>query len=145
MNEKHSDAMTILKLYELRRDETMRRAQAWFFTEFAPESAADIARLYTTGERESAFYRMVVSYWDMAAALVTNGALDEKLFIDTSSEPTFIYSKIGPYLEELRQMFKEPEYLIHLEQIVKKYSNLEEKLAVRRKLFAQWQKKNEQI
>ncbi|MFN7931217.1 MAG: hypothetical protein U0Y68_25470 [Blastocatellia bacterium] len=42
MDSKQSDVMAILKLYELRREEQMRRARKWFFTEFNPTSAADI-------------------------------------------------------------------------------------------------------
>ncbi|MBA2737010.1 MAG: hypothetical protein H0U50_09525 [Pyrinomonadaceae bacterium] len=143
MSDKQTDVMAILKLYELRRDATMREARAWYFTKFSPQSAADIAKLYMSGERESAFYRMVVSYWDMAASFVNNGALDERLFIDANSEPTFVYARVEPYLTEVRQMFKEPEYLLHLEQIAKKYSNLEDKLAVRRRLYEHWQKNDE--
>ena len=140
MSGKQADMMAILKLYELRRDETMRRARAWYFTEFSPESAADIVKLFVSGESESAYYRMVVTYRDMAASFVNNGALDEKLFIDSGSELVFVYAKIEPFLAEIRQAFNEPEYLIQLEQVVKKYSNLEDKLSSRRRLFAYWKR-----
>ena len=141
MSDKQADMMAILKLYELRRDDKMRQARAWYFTEFSPDSAADVVKLFVSGERESAYYRMVVSYWDMAASFVNNGALDEKLFVDSVSEPVFVYAKVEPYLAEIREMFNEPEYLIHLEQVAKQYSNLEDKLAARRRLFAHWKQK----
>ncbi len=141
MSDKQTDMMAILKLYELRRDETMRRARAWYFTEFCPESAADVVKLFVSGERESAYYRMVVTFWDMAASFVNNGALDEKLFVDSSSEPILVYAKVEPYLAEIRETFNEPEYLIQLEQIAKKYPNLEDKLAGRRRLLTHWKQK----
>ena len=141
MSDKQTDVMAILKLYELRRDDKMRQARAWYFTEFSPESAADVVKLFVSSERESAFYRMVASYWDMAASFVSNGALDEKLFIDSNPEPILVYAKVEPYLAEIRQTFNDPEYLIHLEQVVKKYSNLENKLAGRRRLLAHWKQK----
>ena len=45
MESKQPDVMAILKLYELRCDEKMRAARAWFLTEFNPTSGADIVKL----------------------------------------------------------------------------------------------------
>jgi hypothetical protein len=42
----------------------------------------DIISLYREGERASANFRMVVSYWDTAASLVLNGGIDQKMFLD---------------------------------------------------------------
>ena len=85
-------------------------------------------------------YRMVISYWDMAAALVNNGAIDEQLFNETNSEHIFVYSKIAPVLAELRSTFDNPDFLRNLETLVKRIPNIEEKIAVMRermKRFAQ--------
>ena len=41
LNTKQKDVELILKLYELRRDEAMRRARAWYITEFNPQSAKE--------------------------------------------------------------------------------------------------------
>ena len=60
--DKQSDVMAILKLYELRRDEEMRSARKWYFSEFAPQNVMDILKLYRGGERASAYFRMVTSY-----------------------------------------------------------------------------------
>ena len=62
---KHHDADLILKLYDLRREEVMRTARNWFFT-FNPKSVEDFVDVMTSDN--SAYYRMVVSYWDMARA-----------------------------------------------------------------------------
>jgi len=43
---RQEDAMAILKLYELRREEQLRVARQWYFSEFAPASAMDIVDLY---------------------------------------------------------------------------------------------------
>lgn len=138
--DKRQDMMAILKLYELRRDEKMRQARAWYFSEFAPQSAIDIVRLYRAGERASANFRTVTSYWDMASSFVLNDALDEKMFLDANSEHILIYAKIAPFLEEIRQLFGEPDYLINLENLVRKIPNLEAKLEARKKLIAIWTK-----
>lgn len=140
-----TDVMAILKLYELRRDEKMRAARAWFFSEFAPESAMDIINLYRGGEQASANFRTVVSYWDMASSFVLNGAINEKLFLDANSEHIFVYAKIHPFLAEIRELFNEPEYFIHLEQLVLKIPNIETKLENRKRLSAIWTKDNKEL
>jgi hypothetical protein len=142
---KQQDVMAILKLYELRRDERMREARQWYFSDFAPQSAIDVAKLYRAGERASAHFRTVVSYWDMAASFVLNGAIDEKLFLDANSEHLFVYAKIAPFLGEIRQLFGEPDYLIHLETLVQKTPDLETKLETRKRLISIWTKKSEEF
>lgn len=136
--DKQQDVMAILKLYELRRDDRMRVARAWYFSEFAPKSAMDIIALYRGGQEASANFRMVTSYWDTAASLVLNGGIDEKMFLDANTEHIFIYAKVQPYLAEIRQLFGEDDYLIHLETLVMKIPDIETKLENRRRLIGIW-------
>jgi hypothetical protein len=138
---KEDSAMAILKLYELRRDEQMRIARQWYFSEFAPQSAMDIVKLYRGGERASANFRMVTSYWDTAAALVLNGGIDSKMFLDANTEHVFIYAKIADFLREIRELFREPDFLIHLENLVKSMPDFEAKMESRKRLIAIWTKK----
>ena len=138
--DKQQSMLAILKLYELRRDEKMRAARAWYFSEFAPESAMDIIALYRGGEPASANFRMVTSFWDMAASFVLNEALDEKMFLDSGTEHSVVYAKIQPYLSEIRQLFGEPEYLLNLETLVMKIPNVETKLEARKRLIKLWTK-----
>ncbi|HEY8562326.1 MAG TPA: hypothetical protein VIL74_18260 [Pyrinomonadaceae bacterium] len=138
--EKQTDVMAILKLYELRREPEMRRARQWYFSQFAPQSAMDIVALFRGGERASANFRMVASYWDMASSFVLNGAIDEKLFFDSGTEHIFVYAKIEPFLAEFRQIIQEPDYLIHLEKLAVKAPDFEAKLASRKRLGALWAK-----
>lgn len=140
--DKQTDVLAILKLYELRRDEKMRAARAWYFTEFAPKSAMDIVALYREGAEASAYFRMVASFWDMAASFVLNGGIDEKMFLDSGSEYIFVYAKIQPYLAEVRQIFNEPDFLLNLETLVLKIPDVETKLENRNRLIALWMKEN---
>jgi hypothetical protein len=140
MNDKQQDTMAILKLYELRRDEKMRQARTWFFTEFRPQSAIDILKLLVSGERESAYFRMITSYWDMAAALVNNGGLDKTLFLEANTEHIGVYSKLQPFLAEIRQIIGEEDYYINLEKLVTGIPNVDAKLEKRRQLFEKWAK-----
>jgi hypothetical protein len=139
---KQQDTLAILKLYELRRDEKMRTARAWFFTDFAPKSAMDIIALYRGGADASASFRMVVSYWDTAASLVLNGGIDEKMFLDANTEHIFVFAKIQPFLAEVRQVFNEADYLLSLETLVLKVPDIETKLENRRRLIGLWTKES---
>ena len=123
---KHHDADLILKLYDLRREEVMRTARTWFFT-FNPKSIEDFVDVMT-GDN-SAYYRMVVSYWDMAASFVNNEAIDEQMFNDANGEHLFVFAKVEPFLPELRAMYKSPQYLEHLEKVVRRIPNIDERLA----------------
>ncbi len=138
MNNKQSDTMAVLKLYELRRDPKMREARAWFMTEFRPQSAMDIVKLLISGQQESANFRMITSYWDMAASLVNNGGIDAKLFLDANTEHIAVYSKLQPFLTEIRQIINEDDYYINLEKLVKGIPNIDIKLEKRRQLFEKW-------
>lgn len=130
--------MAILKLYELRRDEQMRAARQWYFSDFAPTSAMDIIALYRGGERASANFRMVTSFWDTAASLVLNGGIDRKMFLDANTEHVFIFAKIADYLPEVRELFREPDFLIHLEGLVRALPDFESKMESRKRLIAIW-------
>jgi hypothetical protein len=135
---KPEDTLAILKLYELRRDEQMRAARQWYFTEFAPTSAMDIIALYRGGERASANFRMVVSYWDTACSLVLNDGIDRKMFLDANTEHVFIYAKIADYLPEVRELFREPDFLIHLENLTRSLPDFDVKMESRKRLIAIW-------
>jgi hypothetical protein len=126
---KHDDAELILKLYDLRREPVMREARNWLFT-FNPTSIQDVFDALL-GEH-SGHYRMVISYWDMAAALVNNGAIDEALFNETNGEHIFVYCKIQPVIEDIRTAFGAPEFLLNLETLVKRIPNIDEKLIAMR-------------
>ncbi|HWN09282.1 MAG TPA: hypothetical protein VNO50_08455 [Pyrinomonadaceae bacterium] len=138
METKAQDALAVIKLYELRSEAVMRRARAWFLSEFAPQSGKAIVALMLSGEKQSAFYRMVASHWEVAASLVNNGGIDEKLFLDANSEHVVVFAKLQPFVGEIREIIGEPDYLAHLEQLVMKIPNIDRKLENRRKLLERW-------
>jgi hypothetical protein len=112
---KHDEADLILKLYELRREPTMRKAREWYFLEFNPQSGADV-RNAVFGEH-SGHLRMVTSYWDMAAAFVNHGAISIDFFDDTNGEHIGIFAKMEPVLEEARTIIG-PRVLANLEKLI---------------------------
>ena len=105
-----------LRLYDLRREPVLREARAWFLADFNPESFGELVAL-AAGERNSSF-RMVLGYWDMAASLVTGGAIDGDAFRSAHGEIFATFSKIYPFLQELRLAAGEPDFCRHVEVVV---------------------------
>jgi len=131
---KHEDADLILKLYDLRRESVMRQARDWWFT-FNPTSIQDV--MSTMMGPQSGYMRMVLSYWDMACAMVVSGAIDEDLFNQTNGEHMLVYMKIEPVLEDLRKMFDNQDFAKSLETVVKRMPNIETRMASMRERFKQ--------
>jgi hypothetical protein len=142
---KYKDADLILKLYDLRREKTMREARNWFFT-FNPQTPQDFMDVLTSDK--SGLYRMVISYWDMACSLVNNGAIDADMFNDANGEHIFIYAKMEPWIPMLREQLGAPQFLSHLEKTVKGVPDYEKRLEVIRdrtaKMIEIWKQKNAQ-
>jgi hypothetical protein len=128
----YQSADLLLKLYDLRREETMRQARQWFVT-FNPDTADEIAAVLRS--EHSAYFRMVTSFWDMAASFVNNGAIDEKMFNDANGEHVVVFAKMEPVLAEHRLRMKQPHYLAQLEQLVMRIPNVSERLAATRERF----------
>jgi hypothetical protein len=123
-------ALLNLQLFELRREPVLREARDWFVREFNPESFDELLTI-VSGQRNASF-RMVVGYWDMAASLVTTGAIDAAAFLAAHGEVFATFSKIHPFLAELRQVSGEPDFCKHLEAVVLAAPNAEAILARRR-------------
>src|SRR5687768_692020 len=145
METKAQDALAIIELYKLRCEPLMRNARAWFVSEFTPVNGRQIVELMLSGQQESAYYRMVASYWDSTASLVNNGGIDEKLFLDANTEHVVVFARRQPFIDEIRQLIGEPDYLAHLEQLVLKVPNIEKKLENRRSLLKSWSRGRAEI
>ena len=146
MASEYESADLIIKLYELRREEKLRTAREWYTKDFHPTSAEDV--LNTLRSEHSAYFRMVTSYWEMAASFVNHGAIDWKMFMDANpGEPVNVFVKLYPYLEELRSMFSskydDSQAFQHLEKVVMKLPHAREQLEERMEQFkearARWE------
>jgi hypothetical protein len=123
----------LLKLYDLRREPAMREARAWFAADFNPTTFEELQ--HALRGPTSPQFRMVTSYWDMAASFVTNGAIDEVMFNDANGEQFVVFAKVEPFVAEYRQMMGNPGALAHLEKIVMKTAGAKERLAATRERF----------
>ena len=114
----HQDAELILKLYDLRREAVMRQARD-FVANFAPSSFEELMAVTGAfGTKENAYVRQVYGYWEMVASLIVHGTLNAALAEDTLGEMYFIYAKIQPFIKQMRDTMKAPEFLQNLEKVV---------------------------
>lgn len=105
-----------LRLFELRREPVLREARMWFLRDFNPETFDELMAV-VLGDRNASF-RMVLGYWDMAASFVTGGAIDRDAFLAAHTEVFATFSKVRPFLAELRATSEEPDFCKHLETVV---------------------------
>jgi hypothetical protein len=117
----YDDVNLILKLYDMRREEKMRAARAWFFANFKPKSMAEYQQLCPMGSEPNAFARQVTSYWDMTASFVTSGVLNDELLFQNNRELLFVWLRVEPIIGEVRNAFKDPNYMKNLETVAKAF------------------------
>jgi hypothetical protein len=116
-----ADAEIILKLYQLRTEAVMRQARAWVVGEFWPRTAKEFfAVADNPADPHNACLRQVLSYWEMAAAMVLHGAVSAELFVDCNGEGFFLLAKFAPILEAIRD--KNPGILVKTSELVNRFS-----------------------
>ena len=112
------DAELLLRLYELRRDEKLRRAREWLVAKFQADSLEEFNKL---GSEENTLFRMSVSYWDMAASLVNHGLIKEDLFFENTGEFWLAWEKVRHLAPAIREARKNPLTWKNLETLARKY------------------------
>jgi hypothetical protein len=116
-----ADAEIILKLYELRTETVMREARAWIGGEFWPKTVEEFYVVYENpGHPHNAHLRQVISYWEMAAALVVHGAVSAELFVDCNGEGFFLLAKFAHILDAIRE--KTPTFMSKTTDLVSRFS-----------------------
>lgn len=124
-----ADAEVVMRLYDMRREEVMRKARNYVGGDFWPDGAADVQKVISEwGTDENAYFRQVTSYWEMAASLPLRGAVDADLFSDWSGEMFFVFAKFYPFLAELREKTGNPKMLGNIETFINSKPAFQEKL-----------------
>jgi hypothetical protein len=116
-----ADAEIILRLYELRTEAVMRQARAWVLGEFWPTTAEEyFAVAENLPDPHNAWLRQVLTYWEMAAAMVLHGAVSAELFVDCNGEGFVLLAKFAHLLDAIRG--KDPSFLIKTSELVNRFS-----------------------
>ena len=117
----YQDAELVLRLYEMRREERMRAARAWFAANFKVQSFAEVMEKFPPGSEPNASFRMVTSYWEMAASFVVRGVLHEELFFENSTEMLLVWERVKGIVGDFRKSRNNPLFLRNLEKAAEKY------------------------
>jgi hypothetical protein len=113
----HADAELLLHLYEIRREPELRRARAWFLTEFKPAGWAEIKARYLSHSEEDRHFRMTTSYWEMVGTLVNRGVLSDELFFDHTGEDIVTWERCKAWIADARADIR-PTYMYQFERLV---------------------------
>ena len=120
----HDDANLILRLYEMRREDRMRKARAWFASTCKGVHTFEaLMAIAPGGSDENASFRMVVSYWDLAASFVTSGVLHRELFFQSGREMLVVWVRLRQLLPSLRAAYKDPNYMRNLETVGQEFAD----------------------
>ncbi len=112
-----ADAEIILKLYQLRTEAVMRQARAWISGEFWPKTADEFFAVYDNpADPHNPWLRQVLTYWEMAAAMVLHGAVSAELFVDCNGEGFFLMAKFSHILEAIRE--KNPTFFSKTSELI---------------------------
>ena len=117
----YQDADLIMKLYDMRREERLRAARAWFMANVNVKSAAEVMEKFPHGSDHNAYFRMVIGYWDMAASFVARGVVHEELFFENSTEMLAVWVRARGFIEDVRKLRNNPLFFLNLEKAAKKH------------------------
>src|ERR1700677_2865901 len=118
----YDDVNLILRLYELRREEKLREARAWFVANFKVKTLAEVNALCPPGSEANAYFRQSISYWEMVASFITSGVLNEELFFQNTRELLLFWLRLKPIVNELRTAFTDPDAWKNLETVGEAYA-----------------------
>lgn len=116
----YEDAKLIIRLYEMRREERMRKAREWFMQSFHARTAQEYAE-FPQGSDTNANFRLVFSYWEMAASFVTAGILNEELFFQNCGEFLYVWEQVRELIPVWRESFRNPTTGQNMEKVAKRF------------------------
>lgn len=98
----HLDADLILKLYDLRREESLRAAREKLTSEFWPKNAKEAVAIVAHEHPLNRTYRQVSTYWEMVYRMARHGIIHGDFLVENNGEGLLLYAKVEPYLAEIR-------------------------------------------
>lgn len=98
----HHDAELVLRLYELRREPTMRESRRYMVAEFWPDSLEALLAITKGDHPGNAAYRQVTSYWEMAYGMAKHGIVNPDYLAESTGEGLLIFAKAHAWLAEFR-------------------------------------------
>jgi hypothetical protein len=118
----YDDANLILKLYDMRREDRMREARKWFVSSFKAKTYDEMIALCPPGSEPNASYRMVTTYWELVASLITAGVLHDELFYQSGRELLLVWERVRDIAPEVRAKIKNEIEWKNLETVATAYA-----------------------
>ncbi len=116
-----ADAELILRLYELRQEETLRKARRFMVFDFNPKTVEELRVVSRdTKSEHNPSWRQAMSYWEMAHSMVLRGAIDADLFLDSSAEGILLYAKYHHFHAETEKQSGNP-FMGQTAMLIEKY------------------------
>lgn len=128
------DVNLVLRLYEMRREEEMRRARK-FLLEFQPRTIDDLRAVMQYAHPENAHFRQVVSYWEMVADFAARGLLHPEMFATHCGEGLLFYVKLEPFRDEVRRTAN-PRFFANTERAIQSHAVIAERVKTIREIVA---------
>jgi len=115
------NAQLLLQIYDLRREETLRRARAWILGDFWAETLEEFNAICSPGSDENAYYRQATTYWETVSLIVNRGMLDEELYFESTAEGLLTWLRVKKVVLEMRNVRKNPLLLRNLEALSERH------------------------
>ncbi len=96
------DANLVLRLYEMRREDVMRKSRDAISFAFWPQTFDDVTAIMDFAHEDNAAWRQVVSYWEMVFGFAHRGIAEPEFLVENNGEGILLYMKMRAFIERLR-------------------------------------------
>jgi hypothetical protein len=110
----HHDAELIIKLYDLRREASLREARSALNSRYWPGSADEAIEVTRHDHPLYTAFRQVAGYWEMVFGMAHHGIVHPDYLVENSGEGLLLFTRIEPYLDAIRAATN-PRYFVHAE------------------------------
>src|SRR5258706_2196513 len=106
----YDEVNLVLRLYDMRREEKLRAARAWFSQNFKFKTVAEMNKACPAGSEMNASYKQVITYCDMVASFILAGVLNRDLFFHSRRELLFVRTRVQALIGEMRATYNDAAY-----------------------------------
>jgi hypothetical protein len=99
----HHDAELMIRVYDLRRETSLREARAMINGEFWPTSYEDVQAVGRLDHPLNIAWRQTATYWEMVYGMARHGIVHAEYWAESNGEGLLLFAKIAPWLEALRR------------------------------------------
>ena len=132
----HHDAELMLRVYDLRREPTMRDSRRAVNRDFWPATYEEFKAVASTPDHQlNAPYRQISTYWEMVYSFAHYDIVNPEFWIQSNGEGLYLYARVEPYLAQIRRDFL-PASFVHAEWMATSVEACAERLQFFRKRVA---------